>query len=150
MLRSTFRAVGLASLVTFLVLSAGPAGAQIVEQRSGDANPMVSVFKSTVYGGLAGLTLGLAVELVDDDSDGDAVKWGFVSGTFFGFGYGVYHVATRPGPGSAMLEGGPSGWQVSAPRPRLAVRTGGAEGAGLHPDPGPSLDVRATVLGWRF
>jgi hypothetical protein len=105
---------------------------------------MVSVFKSTIYGGLAGLVLGLAVELVDEDSDGDAVKWGFVGGTFFGFGYGIYHVAHRPGPGRALLEGGSDGWEWAAPQPRLVVR---------RPEPllagnlsAPLRDERAAVL----
>jgi O-antigen/teichoic acid export membrane protein len=111
-------------LITSLCLLAfsSPVSAQIVEERRGEANPMVSVFKSTLYGGAAGLVLGLAVELIDSGSDGDAAKWGFVGGAFFGFGYGIYYVSTRPSPGSAMLERKEDGFALAFPRPELLVR----------------------------
>lgn len=94
---------------------ARPAPAQVVETREDDANPMVSVFKSTVYGSAAGTLLGLAFAVADEGGDnGDAVRWGFVTGTFFGFAYGIYHVSTRPRAG-AFLEGGAGGWNVAPP-----------------------------------
>jgi hypothetical protein len=34
--------------------------------------------------------------VANGNDDADIVKWSFVSGTFIGFGYGIYHVATRP------------------------------------------------------
>jgi O-antigen/teichoic acid export membrane protein len=73
-------------------------------ERSSSENPMLEVAKSTVYGGLAGLVLGSAVALVNNgNNDGDIIKWGFVGGTFLGFGYGLYYVSSRPKP-SALLE----------------------------------------------
>jgi hypothetical protein len=80
------------------------ANAEPVIQRQGSENPVTEVAKSTVFGALAGLALGGAVALVaNGDNDGDIVKWSFVGGTFLGFGYGVYHVATRPKT-TALLE----------------------------------------------
>jgi hypothetical protein len=103
-----------APVLAAALLCAAEAPAQIVEHREGDANPMAAVFKSTIYGGGAGAMLGLAVALVDEDDGGEPVKWGFVAGTFFGFGYGLYHVSTRPGP-SALLERRPGRWALAVP-----------------------------------
>ncbi len=150
-LRSAIRALAVA-LLCVLVIS-GASSAQIIETRQGDANPMVSVFKSTIYGGLAGLVLGLAVELVDDDDDADAVKWGFVGGTFLGFGYGVYHVTARPAPGSALLERGPDGWEWGLPAPRLVVVQAEPVFAAVAPNLAAgrrSSGVDASVIRWSF
>jgi hypothetical protein len=141
-----------ALLALLLVALVAPAGAQIVETRQGDANPMVSVFKSTIYGGLAGLVLGGAIELIDEDDDSDALRWGFVSGVFVGFGYGIYHIATRAEP-HALLEGGSEGWALALPEPVLAVRreepwlrdAGGVARGGER-----SLAVGANLLALRF
>jgi hypothetical protein len=123
------------------ILLSSVASAQIVETRQGDANPMVSVFKSTLYGAGAGTLLGLAVELIDDDSDGEATKWGFVSGTFFGFIYGFYHVATRPEPGSALLEIREG--EIALAMPHLDARIRGEAAR-------RSLDVRAELFTLHF
>ena len=138
-----------------LVLLAGadPAAAQLIETRQGEANPVVSIFKSTIYGGLAGLVLGGAVELIDDDDDNtDALKWGFVGGAFFGFGYGLYHVMTRPEP-QALLERGPEGWKLGLPQPTLAMTSGRppllAPEAARLPD-GSVAEVRTTLFTCHF
>lgn len=112
------RAVVTASLVLLAgALAARPSAAQIVETRDSSANPMVEVFKSTIYGGLAGLMLGSAIALAaDNDNNGDTIRWSFVGGTFFGFGYGIYHVSRRPQP-RAALEHGPDGWALALPQP---------------------------------
>ena len=113
-------------MVVAALLGAPEAPAQIVEHREGDANPMAAVFKSTIYGGGAGLLLGLALTLVDeDDDDGEPVKWGFVAGTFFGFGYGLYHVATRPEP-TGLLERRDGEWVMALPDVVPGVREPGA------------------------
>lgn len=123
------RALLAASLAAALLPAAlpRPAAAQIVETREGDANPMVAVFKSTLYGGAAGALLGLAVAVADDDENSEPIRWGFVAGTFFGFAYGIYHVSTRPEP-RALLEHGPQGWAMAAPAvaPEIAAGGGGA------------------------
>ena len=80
-------------------------------------NPVVEVARSTLYGGLAGLALGLAAALVVDDS-GEAVKWGFVIGTFGGFIWGVVH-QTRSSSQLSVLEVRPgNGARVRLPSPR--------------------------------
>jgi hypothetical protein len=108
-------ATGVALLAAgFLLTPATPARA--------DDSPMLSIFKSTVFGGLAGLALGGAVELVADSSDGDAAKWGFVAGVFFGFGYGVWHETRKPD-SQGFLHGDADGWQLSAPT--VELRLGG-------------------------
>jgi hypothetical protein len=44
------------------------------------------------------------VALVAEENEENIVKWFFVGGVFGGFAYGIYHVATRPEPSSALLE----------------------------------------------
>jgi len=115
-----------AALLALLLAGAAaapPARAQVYETRESSANPMVEVFKSTIYGGLAGLLLGSALALaLNDDNNEDTVKWAFVGGTFFGFGYGVYHVTTRPQP-HALLEGTHDGWAFARPDVTLEMAT---------------------------
>ncbi len=151
-LRRAFCLLSAAAIV--VLLTGSGAGAQIIETRQGDANPMVSVFKSTLYGGLAGLVLGLAIELADDDDDGgDAVRLGFVGGTFLGFGYGIYHVTSRSRPGSALLEGNAEGWEWSVPSPVLAVATVRPDvDAAVGPPPARAATpgLRASLVGWTF
>jgi hypothetical protein len=53
-------------------------------------DPLLTVLKNTLLGGVTGLVLGGAVGLVtDEDHRGDVVRWGFVIGTFGGFAMGV-------------------------------------------------------------
>lgn len=119
-MRCVIRRAACAAVLVLLPLPfARPASAQVVETRQDDANPMVSVFKSTVYGAAAGTLLGLAVAVADKGNDNaDAVRWGFVSGTFFGFAYGIYHVSTRPRAG-ALIEGGAGQWGLAPPELQL-------------------------------
>lgn len=132
------RAAVAASLILLAgALTAPPSAAQIIETREGSSNPMVEVFKSTIYGGLAGLVLGSALALaLESDDNGDTIRWSFVGGTFFGFGYGIYHVSTRE-QAHAALEHGPGGWALAMPTVQLAVE----ERAPLLPVP-PSGDDR--------
>jgi hypothetical protein len=95
-------AVGLAATLALGTL-APRARAQVHVERRGAENPMVEVFRSTVYGGLAGLVVGAGIALVDDSEGTDPLKWGFVTGTFVGLGYGFYWVSRRPQP-QALLE----------------------------------------------
>ena len=125
-------------LVTLLVTAclllgaALPAASGVQVQRSGSENPMVEVAKSTFYGGLAGLLLGSAVALANDSKNsGDIIKWGFVGGTFFGFGYGLYHVSKRP---SAMLE----------------IEDGGVRLGAVVPTWDPVRGVRVSLVAARF
>jgi hypothetical protein len=111
-MRTVTRCALLAALL--IPALARPASAQVIETREGDSNPMVAVFKSTLYGGGAGTLLGLAIAVADDGDSSEPVRWGFVVGTFFGFAYGIYHVSTRPEP-HALLEHGAQGWAMAAP-----------------------------------
>jgi len=101
--------------------------AQVEVQRRGEENPVLTVSKSIVYGGLAGLVLGGALALAVDDNQDDIVKWFFVGGTFAGFGAGVYHVAHRPGPSSALLQLSPEGMTTAMPDVEV-YREGGGQG----------------------
>jgi hypothetical protein len=127
-----------------------PAQAGITEVREGDANPMVSVFKSTAYGGLAGWLLGAAIELISEDIHSDSARWGFIGGTMFGFGYGVYHIMHRPEP-VALLDLEDGHWAVAVPTVELAV---------VRPDSGTPLapfardesvrELRVPLVGFAF
>jgi len=80
-----------------------PARAEVEVNRVGSENPMVEVFKSTVYGALAGLVVGGAISLATKDDSGEPLRWGFVAGTAVGLGYGLWWVSTRPQP-TGLLE----------------------------------------------
>ena len=96
----------------FLNATVAPAAetAQLLERssggvtitRQGSENPVTEVFKSTIYGALAGLVVGSAIALAAE-SRGEPIRWGIVVGTFAGLGAGIYYVAHRPLPAS-MLE----------------------------------------------
>ena len=120
------------AVLTAVVLLLAPAAPARAED-----SPMRAVFKSTLFGGLVGLALGGAVELVSDGADGDAWKWGLAGGTFFGFGYGLWH-ETRKAGSQGFLRGDADGWRLGAPVPGL--RVGGATG----------WEVRAPIASLRF
>ena len=67
-----------------------------------DENPVVEVARSTMWGAIGGTILGLAAALVVEDG-GEAVKWGFVAGTFGGFIWGVVYATGRDGAGSEQM-----------------------------------------------
>lgn len=81
------------------VLAAGS-----VEISRGSAeNPMAEIARSVMWGALAGLLVGGAVELAAKDTSGEPLRWGIVVGTGAGLASGVYFVSHRPQP-SALLE----------------------------------------------
>ncbi len=106
------RAAVVALLLCMVV--AASSSAQVTVHREGDENPVITIAKSIMWGGLAGLVLGGAVALVAEDNEEDIVKWFFVGGTFAGLGYGVYHVTTREKPSTALLriDGDGLDWNV--------------------------------------
>jgi len=84
-----------------------PARSAVEVNRVGSENPMVEVFKSTVYGALAGLVVGGAISLATKDDSGEPLRWGFVGGTAVGLGYGLWWVSSRPQPtGLLQIEQG--------------------------------------------
>ena len=87
----------LSPLAIFTVAIALPLTAYAQDRvRVSDENPVATIAKATLWGALAGLALGGATALLVDDNQEDIIKWFFAGGTFFGFGYGLYHVSTRP------------------------------------------------------
>ena len=106
-------------MFTFLAFSSS-AEAQVTIIRGSHENPVISIAKSTLYGGATGILLGLALTLVVDESTGDILKWSFVGGTFGGFLYGIYHVSTRPQPTAALLQFDIKGLaKVAVPKPQV-------------------------------
>jgi len=121
---------GLVCSVLIVQLAAPAAHASVNVERQGDENPMKEVAKSVIYGGLAGLVLGSAIAVANDNNsnDGDIVRWGFAGGTFLGLGMGLWWVTRRPQPSAALeLEGGTLHAQLPSPEvgpdghPRLAL-----------------------------
>lgn len=94
----------LCAVLTFGAFPA-PASAAVNVERHGAENPVVEVFKSTVYGALAGVVVGGAIALAAGDSEaaGEIMRWSIVGGTVVGLGAGIYFVSKRPQP-SALLE----------------------------------------------
>ena len=130
------------TLVFFCALLAvAPSDAQVTVVREGQENPVVTVAKSTLWGGLAGLVLGSAIALAVEENEDDIVKWFFVGGTIGGFGFGIYHVATRERPASALLQIDGEGPVIRAPV--VFVRSAGG---------GTTQTIRTgvTLVDWRF
>ncbi len=106
-------------MFTFLAFSSS-AEAQVTIIRGSHENPVISIAKSTLYGGATGVLLGLALTLVIDEPSEDILKWSFVGGTFGGFLYGIYHVSTRPQPTAALLQFDTKGLaKVAVPEPQV-------------------------------
>lgn len=77
------------------ILLAGAPGLPVRAAFAGSDEGMLSIGKNAVYGALTGLLLGGVVALVsDEDSRGDAIRWGVVIGTFGGVAYGIYDLST--------------------------------------------------------
>jgi hypothetical protein len=92
--------------------------ADVNVERGGVENPVVEVFRSTVYGALAGVAVGGAIALaVGSDAD-EILRWSIVGGTAIGLGAGVYFVSRRPQP-SALLELKDGGLSLHPPVPQL-------------------------------
>jgi len=76
-----------------------------VERQSAE-NPMVEIFRSTLYGALTGAVVGGVIMLAaqtDADTNRDILRWSVVGGTALGLGVGMYFTAKRPQP-SGLLE----------------------------------------------
>jgi hypothetical protein len=118
----------LAALMTAVLCTGilAPAAAAAVNvNRSGDENPMKEVAKSTIYGGVAGLFVGLALAVAqkDNDNDEDLIRYGFAGGTLLGLGMGIYWIGQRPQP-SGALEFEDGHWRAGAPGVQLAADGG--------------------------
>ncbi|MEC7490800.1 MAG: hypothetical protein VYA17_14565 [Pseudomonadota bacterium] len=67
---------------------------QVSVEREGDENPVLVVAKSTFWGGIAGITTGLAIGLVVKDYE--IMRYTVAAGTLVGMYYGWRHVNSRP------------------------------------------------------
>lgn len=114
--------IGSLGAAAALVLSAlvPSAEAAVNVERQSSENAIIEIAKSMGYGALGGMLLGTAVAYAtnDDNDTGDYVRWGFVTGTFIGLGYGIYQVTHRP-PATALLEleGGRPSFRAALPMP---------------------------------
>ncbi len=114
------------ALVAILLtpLATAPTRAAVNVERHGAENPMVEISRSILYGGLAGLAIGGAIAIADEDSDNtDPLKYGLVAGVFAGAAVGFYWVMSRPQP-SAALELDSESLALRLPTPVL-TRDGG-------------------------
>ncbi len=121
-MKSNIKILSATIMLLLVFMTNGVSQAQVTVVRGGQENPVVTIGKSTLYGGATGLLLGLALALVIEDNTGEIMRWSFVGGTFGGFLIGVYHVANRPQPASAMLQFNSSGLaKVTLPKPELSL-----------------------------
>jgi hypothetical protein len=102
-------------------ISVSPSLADIQVQRRSDENPAVEIARSTVYGGLAGLSVGLAFAALDKDNPHpDLIPNSFAIGTFAGLGLGLYWVFSRPQP-VAMIHVDEAGTHVGFAPPEIGA-----------------------------
>jgi hypothetical protein len=108
-----------------VAFGAFPAGsfAEVNVERGGVENPVVEVFRSTVYGALAGVAVGGAIALAAGSDADEILRWSIVGGTAIGLGTGVYFVSRRPQP-AAMLELKDGGMSLHPPTPQLELGGG--------------------------
>jgi hypothetical protein len=75
--------------------------AQVVEERESEGNPVVTVFRGTLYGAGTGLLLGGAYALIESDGaeeTRDILRWGVAGGAIAGATVGLLYVLLRPQP----------------------------------------------------
>ncbi len=115
-------------LLTSLLVLPATSLAQVEVHRGGDENPVLTVSKSILYGGLAGLVLGGALALAVEENEGEVVRWFFVGGTFVGLGAGIYHVNHRAKPSAALFQVSPDGMHAALPTVEAFGTYGGGRG----------------------
>jgi|SRR5580765_4209619 hypothetical protein len=112
------------SLVLCLALSCalpGRASAGVNIERQSAENPMVEIFRSTLYGALTGAVVGGVIMLAaqeDADTNRNILRWSIVSGTVVGLGAGIYFTAKRPQP-TGLLEFDDGAVTLHFPPPQL-------------------------------
>ena len=96
------RSFAAAVLALVLIVSAQDSlRAQVVETRESESNPVVTVFRGTLYGAGTGLVLGGAYALVASDGADetkDILKWGVAGGAIAGAAIGLVYAVTRSEP----------------------------------------------------
>jgi hypothetical protein len=102
-----------------VALTTNLAFADVQVERRSDENPMVEIARSTIYGGLAGLAVGLAFVALDKNGDHpDLVSNSFAIGTLAGLGVGIYWVTSRPQP-SALIQVDETGTHMAFAPPEV-------------------------------
>src|SRR5262249_43879202 len=98
----------------------GRASAAVNVERQSAENPMVEIFRATIYGALTGAVVGGVIVLAaqsDADTNGDIMRWSIVGGTVLGLAAGVYFTAKRPQPsGLIELRSGTLGLHAPSPQ----------------------------------
>lgn len=96
------RSFASAALALVLIVGAQDSlRAQVVETRESESNPVVTVFRGTLYGAGTGLLLGGAYALIESDGADetrDILKWGVAGGAIAGAAVGLVYVLLRPQP----------------------------------------------------
>ena len=96
------RSISSAALVLTLIVGAQDSlSAQVVETRESEGNPVVTVFRGSLYGAGTGLVLGGAYALIESDSRDETVdilKWGVAGGAIAGAAVGLLYVLFRENP----------------------------------------------------
>jgi hypothetical protein len=97
-----------------------------------DRSPVVDIARSTMAGGLTGLSLGLSIAiLTNDDAEGEVIANCYAVGTIIGFVVGLYR-ATPHDDRPALIEFDAHGAHASIPLPEpgrdgaLRLRLAGA------------------------
>jgi hypothetical protein len=94
------------------------------------ADPVWTVFRDTIGGSLAGLLVGIAIDVASEGNGADATRVCFVAGTFAGLGLGIYQAAQESKSGKQSLLSIEPGKAVSLrltlPEVTLQEQTGAA------------------------
>ena len=67
------------------------------------ADPVWTVFRDTIGGSLAGLLVGIAIDVAREGDDADATRVCFIAGTFVGLGLGIYQASRESAPEKQSL-----------------------------------------------
>jgi hypothetical protein len=93
--------------------------AQVIETRESEGNPVVTVFKGSLYGAGTGLVLGGAWALLESDSRGeteDILKWSVGVGALTGAAVGALYLLFRENPdddGAAVVVPAPAAFDAT-------------------------------------
>ncbi len=129
--RTPIRRMG-AGFIALVLLAAALTGTVPKPARAdGSDRQLITLTKTTIYGGLLGGLLGLTSALiVKEDSRDDVIRWGVAIGAVSGFAYGIFSIAHGNDDLSSLGPG----------ETRLAS----------HPIRAPQADTRDLVCGWRL
>ena len=100
--------------------------AQVVETRESEGNPVVTVFRGTVYGAGTGLVLGGAWALIASDSKDetyDILRWGTASGAIVGATAGLIYALSRAQPQGDADVVSPAAFNASDGRVHVGIPT---------------------------